>query len=137
VLAAGLVAGMRHDGLPFTGTLPERGLGIAGSAEPGAVLSALLNALGRHPELPVEAAVLAATAVLLPFVRPLGRWGIAAVCATVLAAMLLPVPAVNPLGPVLTTWALAAFLLRGAPATSQLRLPRLRRVARPTPTPAA
>src|SRR5437763_10697986 len=86
VLSAGLVAGMRHAPLPFTGTTPERGLGIGGSAEPGAVLTALANALGHHHELPIEAAVLAATAVLIPTVRQLGRWGIAGACAVLLGA---------------------------------------------------
>jgi hypothetical protein len=137
VLAAGIVAGMEHTGLPFTGAAPERGLGIAGSAEPGAVVTALANALGRHPELPVEAAVLAAAAVLLPFVAQLGRWGVAASCAALLAATLLPVPGVHPLGLVLSIWITAAVLLRSAPATSQLHLARLRRVVRPAPSSAA
>jgi hypothetical protein len=137
VLSAGLVAGMGHAGLPFTGATPERGLGIVGSAEPGAVLTALLNALGRHQELPLEAAVLAATAVLLPTIRQLGHWGIAAASAVLLGATLLPVAGVHPLGLVLSAWATAAFLYRGAPATLQLRLPKLPRITRPAPRAAA
>jgi hypothetical protein len=137
VLGAGLVAGMGHAPLPFTGATAERGLGIAGSAEPGAVLTALANALGRHQELPVEAAVLAATAVLLPTIRQLGRWGIAIACSVLLGATLLPVPGVQPLGLVLTAWITGAVLLRGAPASSQIRLPKLPRIARPAPRAAA
>ena len=93
VLSAGLVAGMGHAALPFTGARPELGLGIAGSAEPGAVLTALLNALGRH--------------------------------------------GVHPFGLVLSAWATAAFLYRGAPASPQLRLPKLLRVTRTAPRAAA
>ena len=130
VLAAGLVAGLRQAPLPFTGDRPELGLGIAGSAEPGAVVTALLHALGRHPELPVEAAVLAAAAVLLPYVPQLGRWGVAGSGALLLAATLLLVPSVHPFGLLLTTWVTAAVLLRRAPAQPQLQLPRLRRPAR-------
>jgi hypothetical protein len=137
VLSAGLVAGMGHAALPFTGARPELGLGIAGSAEPGAVLTALLDALGRHQELPIEAAVLAATAVLLPTIRRLGHWGIAVSCAVLLAATLLPVAGVHPFGLVLSAWATATFLYRGAPARPQLRLPKLLRVTRTAPRAAA
>jgi hypothetical protein len=137
VLAAGLVAGMEGRPLPFTGATAERGLGIAGSAEPTAVVTALANALGRHPELPLLAAVLAAAAVLLPLVTQLGRWGIAGACAVLLGATLLPVPGVHPLGLIVTTWITAAVLLRTSPAESQLQLARLRRALRPAPSPAA
>jgi hypothetical protein len=137
VLAAGLAAGMEHTALPFSGSTPELGLGIAGSAEPGAVLTALANALGRHHELPVEALVLAAAAVLLPYARQLGRWGVAGGCTLLLGASLLLVPEAHPLGLVVSAWAIAAVLLRGAPGTPELRLPSLRRAARPAPRPAA
>ena len=137
VLSAGLVAGMGHAALPFTGARPELGLGIAGSAEPGAVLTALLDALGRHQELPLEAAVLAAAAVLLPTIRRLGHWGIAISCAVLLGATLLPVPGVHPLGLVLSAWVTAAFLYRGAPASPELLLPKLLRVTRTAPRAAA
>jgi hypothetical protein len=137
VLAAGLAAGMEHAPLPFTGALPERGIGVAGSAEPGAVLTALGNALGRHHELPVEALVLATAAVLLPYARRLGRWGVAGGCAALLGASLLLAPDAHPLGLVVSAWAIAAVLLRGAPETPALRLPALRRAVRPAPRPAA
>jgi serine/threonine-protein kinase len=137
VLAAGLIAGMEHAPLPFTGARPELGLGIAGSAEPGAVFTALVNALGRHHELPVEAAVLAAATVLLPYARQLGRWGVAAGCTLLLGASLLLVPEAHALGLVVCAWAIAAVLLRGAPETPELRLPSLRRTVRPAPRPAA
>jgi serine/threonine-protein kinase len=137
VLGAGLVAGMSHSPLPFTGGTAERGLGIAGSAEPGAVLSALAHALSRHHELPIEAAVLAAASVLLPLTRRLGRWGVAGGCALLLAASLLLVPEAHPLGLVVAAWATCLVLLRGAPAAATLHVPRLRRVARPAPGAAA
>jgi hypothetical protein len=41
VLLAALVAGLRHAPLPFTGAVPPKGLGIAGSQDPFAVAVAL------------------------------------------------------------------------------------------------
>jgi hypothetical protein len=110
VLLAGLVAGLRHASLPFTGDAPPKGLGIAGSDDPLAVAFALLRALESHPTLLLEALVLAAAAVAIPYVRERGLWWIAGLGAAVIAASLLPAPAVAAVPLVLAAWITCAVL---------------------------
>jgi hypothetical protein len=110
VLLAGMVAGLRHAALPFTGAAPPKGLGIAGSDDPFAVLVALAHAAGSHPTLLLEAAVLAAAAVALPFVRERGLWWIAGLGAALIAATLLPAPTVAAAPLVLAAWATCTVL---------------------------
>jgi Protein kinase domain len=105
VLLAAIVAGLRHVPLPFTGTAPPKGLGIAGSTEPFAVAEALVRALQAHPALLLEAAVLAAAAIAIPFARERGLWGIAALGAGLMAFALLPMPAVAAVPLILAAWA--------------------------------
>ena len=65
--------------LPFDGSLPPLGLGVAGSNRPSAVAGALWAQLAAHPDLLAEAVVLAAAAVAAPVrppARPLARGGI-------------------------------------------------------------
>jgi hypothetical protein len=57
------------------------------------------------PALAVEALVLAAVAVLLPYTRARGPWAIALLGAAFLAAALLAVPAVAAVPLVLAVWA--------------------------------
>jgi hypothetical protein len=116
VLLAAIVAGLRHASLPFTGTKPPRGLGIAGSDDPFAVATALLHALDAHPTLMLEAAVLAAAAIALPFARERGLWWIAGLGAGLMAFALLPAPTVAAAPLVLAAWATCTVLA--------LRLPR-------------
>src|ERR671936_614825 len=71
VLLAAIVAGLRHAPLPFTGTPPPKGLGIAGSEDPFAVGAALWRALLNHPALGLEAVALAPPALARP--HPGGR----------------------------------------------------------------
>jgi hypothetical protein len=104
VLLAGIVAGLRHAPLPFTGAAAPRGLGIAGSQDPFAVASALWRALADHPALGLEALVLAAAAVALPYVSKRGLWWIAGLGAALMAIALLPAPAVTAVPLILTTW---------------------------------
>jgi hypothetical protein len=104
VLLAALVAGLRHTGLPFTGAAPPKGIGIAGSGDPLAVAAALLRALQSHPALLLEAIVLAAAAVAIPYVRDRGLWWIAGLGAAMIAASLLPAPAVAAVPLVLAAW---------------------------------
>ena len=104
VLLAALVAGLRHTGLPFTGAAPPKGIGIAGSGDPLAVAAALLRALQSHPALLLEAIVLAAAAVAIPYVRDHGLWWIAGLGAAMIAASLLPAPAVAAVPLVLAAW---------------------------------
>jgi Protein kinase domain len=110
VLLASLVAGLRHASLPFTGAAPPKGLGIAGSDEPFAVADALLRALQAHPTLLLEAVVLAAAAVAIPFARERGLWGIAALGAGLMACALLPAPAVAAAPLVVAAWVTCTVL---------------------------
>jgi hypothetical protein len=110
VLLAAVVAGLRHTPLPFTGTAPPRGLGIAGSEDPFAVAVALWRALLAHPALVLEALALAAAAVALPLARERGLWAIASLGAGLIAVTLLPAPAVSAVPLVLAAWATCTIL---------------------------
>jgi Protein kinase domain len=110
VVLAGLVAGLRHAPLPFTGTAPPKGLGIAGSEDPFAVATALWRALLDHPALLLEAVALAAAAVVLPFARERGLWAIAGLGAGLIAVTLLPAPAVAAAPLVLAAWTTCTVL---------------------------
>ena len=110
VLAAALVAGLRHEHLPFDGSAPPLGLGIAGSTRPSAVANALWQVLAAHPALLAEAAVLAAAAVALPYCRRRGPWVAAAFGAGLLAATALAAPAAPLLPLVGAAWITAAIL---------------------------
>jgi hypothetical protein len=110
VFLAAIVAGLRHGRLPFTGAIPPKGLGIAGSGDPLAVAWALLHALDARPTLLLEAAVLAAAAVAIPFVRDRGLWWIAGLGAGLIAFALLPAPAVAAAPLVIAAWATCAVL---------------------------
>jgi eukaryotic-like serine/threonine-protein kinase len=110
VLLAAVVAGLRHAPLPFTGTAPPRGLGIAGSEDPLAVAVALWHALTAHPALILEALALAAAAVVLPLARQRGLWAIAGLGAGLIAVTLLPAPSVAAVPLVLAAWATCTVL---------------------------
>jgi hypothetical protein len=110
VLLAVVVAGLRHEHLPFDGAVPPLGLGITGSARPGAVAFALGRALEAHPVAIAEAALLAAVAVALPYVRGRGLWPAAAAGAVLLALTALPAPSTPFLPLAAAAWATAAFL---------------------------
>ena len=110
MLLAAIVAGLRHVGLPFTGTAPPKGLGIAGSEDPLAVGFALWRALVDHPALLLEAVALAAAAVALPFARKLGLWGIAGLGGALIALTLLPAPTVAAVPLVVAAWATCSVM---------------------------
>jgi hypothetical protein len=105
VLAAGIVAGVRGVPLPFDGTTAPRELGLAASGDPLEVATTLWSALLSRPTLAVEALVLAAVAVLLPWARARGPWTVALLGAGFLAAALLLVPAVAAIPLVVAVWA--------------------------------
>jgi hypothetical protein len=104
VLLAALVAGLRHAPLPFSGAAPPKGLGIAGSGDPLAVLVALVRAGASHPTLLLEAAALAAAAALLPLARRRGAWGIACFGAGLLGVTALVPGDISAWPLVLSTW---------------------------------
>jgi len=110
VLLAALVAGLRHAPLPFTSAVPPKGLGIAGSEDPFAVAHAFWSALTARPWLLLEAFVLAAAAVAVPFARERGVWGIAGLGAGLIALTLLPAPSVAAVPIVLAAWSTCAML---------------------------
>jgi hypothetical protein len=110
VFVAAIVAGLRHASLPFTGARPPKGLGIAGSGDPFAVGAALLRALGNHPALLLEAVVLAAAAVAIPYIRDRGLWWNAGFGAAFIAATLLPEPSVAAAPLIVAGWATCIVL---------------------------
>jgi hypothetical protein len=104
VLAAGVVAGIRGVSLPFDGSAPPR-VGVAASADPAGLVTALWNALLARPALLTETLVLAAVAVLLPGARARGPWAVALLGAAFLAVALLAVPTVAAAPLVVAVWA--------------------------------
>jgi hypothetical protein len=110
VLLAAVVAGLRRVPLPFDGSAPPLGLGIAGSAHPAAVAAALWRQLLGHPQIAAEALVLAAAAALLPLARGRGPWRAAIFAGTLLAATATIAPAAALLPLVAAAWVTAAAL---------------------------
>ena len=110
VLLAALIAGLRRAPLPFDGSTPPLGLGVAGSNRPGAVAEALWAQLAAHPILLVEASVLAVAAAVLPHIRRRGPWPAAAFGAALLAATALAAPAAAVLPLIAAAWLTAAAL---------------------------
>ena len=115
VLLAAIVAGLRHAPLPFTGSAPPRGLGIAGSESPFAVAAALWRSLAAHPTLLLEALALATAAVVLPLARQYGLWAIAGLGAGLIAVTLLPAPTVAATPIVVAAWATCTVLALRTP----------------------
>jgi hypothetical protein len=111
VVLAGLAAGLRGAPLPFAGSAPPLGIGVAGSNAPLDVLGSLVRALAHQPALALEAGVLAVVAVLIPYARARGRWGVTAVAGLLLTASILAVPAAAPVPLVLAAWATWAVLV--------------------------
>jgi hypothetical protein len=116
VLLAAVVAGVRRVPLPFDGSTPPLGLGIAGSNRPTAVASALWRQLQDHPHLLAESLILAVAAAVLPRVRGRGPWAAAGFGAALLAATALAAPSAGVLPLVLVAW-LTAGVLAVAPGT--------------------
>jgi eukaryotic-like serine/threonine-protein kinase len=104
VLLAAVVAALRRAPLPFDGSTPPLGLGIAGSDRPSAVAHALESQLTAHPALIAEALVLALAAAALPHVRRQGPWAAAGFAALLLAATALLAPAAAILPFVIGAW---------------------------------
>ncbi len=110
VLLAAIVAGLRKVPLPFDGSTPPLGLGIAGSGRPTAVAAALWAQLGDHPVLVAEALLLAAAAVLLPYARGRGPWPAVLFGGALLAATALVAPAAALLPLIAAAWLTAGTL---------------------------
>jgi hypothetical protein len=110
VLLAGVVAGLRRVPLPFDGSAPPLGLGLAGSTRPSAVAHAFWNQLALHPVLVAEALVIALAAAALPSARGRGPWVAAAFGAALLAATALAAPAAAVLPLIAAAWLTAGTL---------------------------
>jgi hypothetical protein len=110
VLLAALVAGLRKVPLPFDGSMPPLGLGVAGSTRPAAVAYALWHQLELHPALLGEAVVLAAAAAAFPYVRGRGPWPAAVFGAALLGATALTAPAAAVLPLIAAAWLTAGTL---------------------------
>ena len=96
--------------LPFDGSAPPLGLGLAGSTRPTAVAFTLWSQLAQHPAVVAEAIVLAAAAAALPSARHRGPWVAAAFGAALLAATALAAPHAAALPLVAAAWVTAAAL---------------------------
>jgi hypothetical protein len=110
VAAAIGVAALTSSPLPFTGG-DLTGLDLSASPHPGVALGSIESFLSGHPALWIEAAILAAAAVAVPYAQRRGLWGIAAWGAGLLAAALLaPWGSVDAFPLVLWVWTGAALL---------------------------
>jgi hypothetical protein len=109
-LLAVLVAGLRARALPFDGSTPPLGLGIAGSDRPTAVAWALGRELGSHPVVLGQAALLAAVAAAIPYLRGRGPWPAALAGCGLILATGLGAPAAPFLPLVAAAWVTAVFL---------------------------
>jgi hypothetical protein len=110
VLLAAVVEGLRRAPLPFDGSAPPLGLGIAGSDRPAAVAYALWEQLTSHPVLIAEALVVAAAAAALPYARGRGPWPAAIFGAALLAGTALVAPAAAFFPLLAAAWVTAAVL---------------------------
>ena len=110
VLVAGVVAGLRHTALPFTGARPPLGVGVAGSGNPLDVAGSLARAAAAHPVLLLEAAAFAAVALALPYAQARGRWGAAGLGAGMLALTVLAVPSAAAAPLVAAAWLTATVV---------------------------
>jgi hypothetical protein len=110
VLVAAVVAGFRHVPLPFASSTAPRGLGIDGSNRPGAVASALWQALLDHPAVFGGALVVGCATAALPYLRHRGPWPAAAYGAAFMVVTVLVAPAVAVLPLIGAAWLTAAVL---------------------------
>jgi Protein kinase domain len=103
VILAAIVAGLAGAGLPLSGRAPPE-LGVAGSEDVGAVLTALLRGVADRPELALAVLVLGGLSALLPLAAERGVWPLAGLGAASLAVLLLPVAAIDALPVVAGIW---------------------------------
>jgi hypothetical protein len=109
VLLAGAVAGVAGATLPL-GSRRAPELGLGGSEDVGAVVTAFANGLAARPELLLAAVTLGAVSALLPHAVARGPWPVAALGAAALAVLLLPVGAVQALPVVVGIWLCCAVV---------------------------
>jgi eukaryotic-like serine/threonine-protein kinase len=110
VLVAAVVAGLRRVPLPFDGSTPPLGLGVAGSDRPTAVAAAVWGELAAHPAIVTEAVVLAIAAVALPHARGRGPWPPVLFAAALLVTTVTAAPAAAVLPLAAAAWVTAGAL---------------------------
>jgi hypothetical protein len=112
VLLGGVVAGLVGTALPLSARgVPD--LGLAGSEDTGAVITAFLRALASRPEVVGVALVLGLLSALLPAASRRGPWPVAALATVSLAVLLLPSAAVSAVPLVAGIWlCCAVFAVR-------------------------
>jgi len=116
VLAATLVAGIRHATLPLVGGAAPLGIGVTGARDPFDAAGSLARAAGAHPSLLIEAGALVLVTLALPYARARGRWGAAVLGAGMIILTVAAVPTAAAIPLVLSAWAIATFTALRAPA---------------------
>ena len=112
VLVGGIVAGLAGLTLPLS-SREAPPLGLGGSEDAGAVVTAFARGLAARPELPLTAVTIGLLAALAPLASRRGPWPLAALGVLSLALLLLPVSAVQPLPVVAGIWLCCAVLTVG------------------------
>jgi hypothetical protein len=112
VLVGGIVAGVAGRNLPLS-SREAAPLGLDGSEDPGAIMTAFGRELAARPELPLTAITIGLLAALAPPACRRGLWPLAGLGALSLAVLLLPVGAVEPLPVVAGIWLCCAVLAVG------------------------
>jgi Protein kinase domain len=103
VVLGALAVGVADGTVPLSGRqAPD--LGLAGSEDAGAVMTAFADGLAARPELLLAALVLGALSALLPLASARGLWPVTGLGAASLALLLLPVAAVDALPVVAGIW---------------------------------
>jgi hypothetical protein len=112
VLVGGVVAGLAGLNLPLS-SREASPLGLAGSEDAGAIVTAFVHGLAARPELPLAALTIGLFAAFAPLAAPRGPWPLAGLGALSLAVLLLPVGAVQALPVVAGIWLCCAVLAAG------------------------
>ena len=104
VLTAVLVASVGGGSLPFTDEPAPTSLPLGETTSAARAASTILDVLSRHPAVLLEAGIVTAGALVLPFVAKRGYWTISGYGAAVIAASLLPAQEVAAVPVVVSTW---------------------------------
>jgi hypothetical protein len=122
VLSAVAVASVGGGSLPFTNESAPGSLALHSTESTSRAVSTLMDVLSRHPAVLLEAGVLAAGALVLPFATRRGYWAVASYGAAVIAASLLPAQSVAAFPVIVTTW-ITCVALGTAAYLREQRLP--------------
>jgi hypothetical protein len=121
-LTAVLVASVGGGSLPFTDEPAPTSLPLDQTTSAARAASTVLDVLSRHPGVLLEAGIVAAGALVLPFVARRGYWTISGYGAAVIAASLLSAQDVAAVPVVVSTW-ITCVVLGTAAYLREQRLP--------------